>query len=112
MAPTGSSSFRVFSTKSADQTTSTPATAPIRTAAAQTIFDAGIRRAENEQAQAQYDQTVANYRQTVLNAFQAVEDDLASLRILSQEIEQEQTAVASANHYLGLSLTRFKAGVD
>ena len=80
--------------------------------AAQTIFDAGIRRAENEQAQAQYDQTVANYRQTVLNAFQAVEDDLASLRILSTEIEQEQTAVASANHYLGLSLTRFKAGVD
>src|ERR1035441_4704945 len=33
MAPTRSSSFRLFSTKSADQTPSTPATAPIRTAA-------------------------------------------------------------------------------
>ena len=80
--------------------------------AAETIFDAGIRRAQNEQARAQYDQTVANYRESVLTAFQAVEDNLSSLRILSQEIGQEQTAVNSARHYLDLSLTRFKSGVD
>jgi NodT family efflux transporter outer membrane factor (OMF) lipoprotein len=80
--------------------------------AAETIFDAGIRHAQNEQAQAQYDVTVANYRESVLTAFQAVEDNLSSLRILSREIDQEQTAVNSSRHYLDLSLTRFKSGVD
>jgi len=76
------------------------------------IFDAGVRRAESEQARAQYEGTVATYRQTVLTAFQAVEDELSSLRILSQEIEQEHTAVNAANHYLDLATTRFRTGVD
>lgn len=76
------------------------------------LFTGGARRGVREQAEAQYDADVANYRQTVLTAFQAVEDNLANLRILSREIDQERTAVRSANHYLDLSLTRFKAGVD
>ncbi|MBV9610874.1 MAG: efflux transporter outer membrane subunit [Acidobacteriaceae bacterium] len=78
----------------------------------QTVFDAGVRRAQNEQAQALYDQAVANYRQSVLGAFQAVEDQLSSLRILSQELGEERTAVESANRSLDLSMTRFRAGVD
>jgi NodT family efflux transporter outer membrane factor (OMF) lipoprotein len=40
---------------------------------AQTIFDAGLRKATVQQFQAAYDQTVANYRETVLTAFQQVE---------------------------------------
>lgn len=79
---------------------------------AQTLFDAGARRALNEQAEASYDGAVANYRQTVLTTFQSVEDNLAALRILSSEVEQQRTAIGSANHYLDLSVTRFKAGVD
>ncbi len=79
---------------------------------AQTIFDAGLRRAANQQAQASYEGTVANYRQSVLTAFQAVEDNLSALRILSQEIVEQHTAVDSANHFLDLSLTRYKGGVD
>jgi NodT family efflux transporter outer membrane factor (OMF) lipoprotein len=79
---------------------------------AQTFFEGGARRALNEQAQAQYDVTVANYRQTVLTAFQAVEDNLASLRILSEEIVQQHTVVLSASHYLDLALTRYRTGVD
>jgi len=79
---------------------------------AQTLFDAGARRGATQQAEAQYDQAVANYRQTVLTAFQAVEDNLASLRILSQEIEQQRKAVQAATHYLDLSLARYKSGVD
>ncbi len=79
---------------------------------AETVFDAGVRRAQSQQAQAQYEQTVANYRQSVLTSFQAVEDNLSALRILSQEIDEQRTAVASASHYLDLSLTRFKGGVD
>jgi len=55
---------------------------------------------------------VANYRQAVLSAFQAVEDNLAALRILAQEAGQEHTAVASAEHYLSLAQTRYRAGID
>jgi NodT family efflux transporter outer membrane factor (OMF) lipoprotein len=78
----------------------------------QTLYDGGARRAQNEQANAQYDAAVANYRQTVLTSFQAVEDQLSSLRILSQEVLQQRTALASANHYLDLALTRYRTGVD
>ena len=78
----------------------------------ETIFDAGARRGQNEQAQANYDVAIANYRQTVLTAFQAVEDNLAALRILAQEIEQQQTAIVSAAHYLDLALLRYRTGVD
>ncbi len=79
---------------------------------AQTLFDGGARRAQNEQAQAQYDAAVANYRQTVLTSFQSVEDQLAALRILSQEIVEQQTAINSSQRYLDLATIRYKTGVD
>lgn len=78
----------------------------------QTLFDGGARRAATEQAQASYDAAVANYRNTVLTDFQAVEDQLSSLTILSREAKQEENAVRSAGHYLDLALTRYKTGVD
>ncbi len=46
---------------------------------AQTIFDAGLRQAQKEQAIAVWDETVASYRSTVLTGFQEVEDNLAAL---------------------------------
>ncbi len=72
----------------------------------------GARRGATEQAEASYDATVAAYRQTVLTAFQAVEDNLSNLRILSTEVEQQHTAVHSASHSLDLALVRFRTGVD
>ena len=81
-------------------------------AAAETIFDAGLRRATMEQFRAQYDETVANYRQTVLTAFQQVEDNLASLRILSGEIQYQDTAVKSAERTLAIAQDRYKLGLD
>jgi len=78
----------------------------------QTLYDHGARRALNLQAEAQYDAAVANYRQTVLTSFQAVEDQLAALRILSAEIIQQQTAINSSQRYLDLALLRYKTGVD
>ena len=81
-------------------------------ALAETIFDAGKRQAVTEQAWANYRGTVASYRETVLAAFQEVEDDLASLRILSQELQQQNVAVASSQRYLNLANTRYKLGVD
>jgi len=79
---------------------------------AETIFDAGLRRATVQQYQANYDQTVANYRQTVLTSFQQVEDNLASLRILSQVINQQDGAVEAATRSLQEATARYKAGLD
>ncbi len=79
---------------------------------AQTLFDGGARRGALQQAQANYDQTVAMYRQTVLTAFQQVEDNLAALRMLSQEVQQEDTAVTSSQRYLSLANQRYKVGID
>ncbi len=62
----------------------------------QTIFDGGRRRATSEGALANYHATVANYRETTLTAFQQVEDNLAALRILEHEAQQQREAVAEA----------------
>ncbi len=79
--------------------------------AAETIFDAGRRRALTDQARAAYDSQVATYRQTVLNGFQQVEDNLAAVRILENEAKVQDEAVVAAQHSLDLSITRYKGGV-
>jgi NodT family efflux transporter outer membrane factor (OMF) lipoprotein len=81
-------------------------------AASEILFDAGLRRATMEQFRAQYDATVANYRQTVLTAFQQVEDNLASLRILSGELQFQDTAIKSAERTLVIAQDRYKLGID
>ncbi|HMK87447.1 MAG TPA: efflux transporter outer membrane subunit [Steroidobacteraceae bacterium] len=78
----------------------------------QVLFDAGERRAALLQARAQNEAQVANYRQTVLAAFQSVEDQLAALRILSEELEQQRRATLAAKHFVELSVVRFRQGVD
>jgi NodT family efflux transporter outer membrane factor (OMF) lipoprotein len=78
----------------------------------ETIFDAGLRRATVNQFIAAYNSDVAGYRQTVLTAFQQVEDNLASERIMSKEIEEQDLAVQSARQYLELALARYETGVD
>jgi len=79
---------------------------------AETLFDAGLRRATVQQFQAAFEQTVANYRQTVLTAFQQVEDNLAALRILSLQIQQQDAAVRSAQRNLTVATDRYKLGID
>jgi NodT family efflux transporter outer membrane factor (OMF) lipoprotein len=81
-------------------------------ALAETLFDGGLRRATVEQYQATYDQTVALYRQTVLTAFEQVEDNMAALRVLSQVIGQQDTAVKSAERNLQLANDRYRLGID
>jgi len=79
-------------------------------ALAQTLFDAGLRRAQTAQAMATYDENVANYRQTVLAGFQEVEDNLAALRILEQEALVQDDAVKSARESLTITLNQYRAG--
>ena len=71
----------------------------------------GRRRALTDQARAAYDFQVATYRQSVLSGFQQVEDNLAAVRILENEAQVQQVAVAAAERSLDLSITRYKGGV-
>jgi NodT family efflux transporter outer membrane factor (OMF) lipoprotein len=84
----------------------------VGSAISETIYDGGLRRATMEQYRAQYDGTVANYRNTVLTAFQQVEDNLAALRVLSKEIQEQDTAIASAQRSLKLATDRYRLGID
>ncbi len=80
----------------------------------QTFFDAGRRRAVSEGAAANYDGTVASYRQTALTAFGEVEDNLAALRILEKEAQEQRETLASALDLESLRLftNRYEGGVD
>jgi len=79
---------------------------------AETLFDAGRRRATSQAALANYDATVANYRESALTAFQQVEDNLAALRILNQEAQQQNEATASAQESLQIFTDRYIGGAD
>ena len=78
----------------------------------ETIYDGGLRRATANQYIATYNANVAAYRQSVLAAFQQVEDSLAAVRILSQQILRQKEAVDSSQTFLRLELGRYDTGVD
>jgi outer membrane protein TolC len=77
---------------------------------AETIFDAGRRRAQVSQNLAAYDAAVAAYRQSVLTAFQQVEDSLSTLRILAEESVVADLSVKSADRALAVSTAQYRAG--
>jgi NodT family efflux transporter outer membrane factor (OMF) lipoprotein len=78
----------------------------------ETIYDAGLRRATVNQYIFTYNADVASYRQTVLTAFQQVEDYLAEVRILSQQIKKQQEAEQSAELFVKLETARYETGID
>jgi outer membrane protein TolC len=78
--------------------------------ASETLLSGGQRSAAVAAARATYDQSVANYRETVLAAFQNVEDELASLRILGQQIGVQQAAVEAAQRAVEITLNEYQAG--
>jgi outer membrane protein TolC len=78
----------------------------------QTLFDAGRRRATSEATLPKYNALAATYRQTTLTAFQQVDDNLAALRVLVQEAEQQQRAVSAAQECLQVFTNRYQGGVD
>jgi NodT family efflux transporter outer membrane factor (OMF) lipoprotein len=78
----------------------------------ETVYDGGLRRATVNQFITTYNADVASYRQTVLTGFQQVEDALASVRILSRQILQQDQAVKSSQEVLQLEQYRYQTGVD
>lgn len=79
-------------------------------ALAATLFDGGALRAQEAQAIANYDENVATYRQTVLTAFQEVEDNLAALAALRDELQLESAAERAAAETLRIAQAQYKAG--
>jgi NodT family efflux transporter outer membrane factor (OMF) lipoprotein len=77
---------------------------------AATLFDGGLRKGQVRLSQATYEAQVATYRQTVLTAFQQVEDQLSSLRILEQEQATEADAVKAAQDAVDIALAQYTAG--
>ena len=73
--------------------------------------DAGRRRALTQEAEAAYDSRAAEYRQAVLMAFEEVEDNLAALRTLADEAQQQDRATETSQRSLDLALNRYRAGV-
>jgi NodT family efflux transporter outer membrane factor (OMF) lipoprotein len=84
----------------------------VGSSATEVIFDAGLRKNTVRQFTATYNADVAAYRQTVLTAFQQVEDSIATLRITSEQIAQEQAAVNAAKRNLEIALSRYQTGLD
>jgi NodT family efflux transporter outer membrane factor (OMF) lipoprotein len=76
----------------------------------QTIFDAGARNAQVEQARSAFEAAVADYRQTVLTGFQQVEDQLAALRILAEQAAAQDVAVGSAREAERIITNQYRAG--
>jgi NodT family efflux transporter outer membrane factor (OMF) lipoprotein len=77
---------------------------------ADTLFDAGARRAQVAQARAAYDVSVDDYRQAVLTSFQQVEDNLVTLRVLEQQASIEDATVTAAKEAERLTLNQYRAG--
>ena len=76
----------------------------------ETVFDAGLRNAQNKQAVAVFDASVAAYRQAVLTGFQEVEDNLSALRVLQDEAMIQDEAVAAARQTLEVTMNQYRSG--
>jgi outer membrane protein, multidrug efflux system len=76
------------------------------------LFDGGRRHAGLKGAAAEVDLSLAAYREQVLIAFRDVEDQLASLRILSDQADIQQRALTSAARITKLSDSRFRSGLS
>lgn len=77
---------------------------------AETVFDAGARRARVAQSRAAWEGAVAAYRQTVLTALGQVEDNLAAQRVLATEAEQRRAAAQAATANEAIVRNQYLAG--
>jgi NodT family efflux transporter outer membrane factor (OMF) lipoprotein len=75
------------------------------------LLDFGARAAVNQQARAAYQEAVDNYRKTTLTAYQEVEDSLAALHHLADEVAADEAASKSAESAANHSDKRYDAGV-
>ncbi len=75
------------------------------------LFDGGRREAGVQNANATWDAAAASYREQVLVAFQDVEDQLAALRLLTDQANAQTQAVDAAARATVLSNSRYRNGL-
>ena len=78
----------------------------------ETFFDGGLRHSVERAAYATFDAQAATYKQTTLVAFQQVEDNLAALRILTTEADQQHQATVAAQGAQTIFNNRYVGGLD
>ncbi|PZU10111.1 efflux transporter outer membrane subunit [Sphingomonas sp.] len=74
------------------------------------LFDGGRRRGSLAVAKARWSEATASYRGKVLVAFQEVEDNLASLHYLEDQLSAERDAVRQAAAGESLSVSKYTKG--
>lgn len=74
------------------------------------LIDGGRNRNNIVRSEAVLEEAVGTYRQSVLTAFAEVEDNLAGLRILAQQGNEIDQALASARRSAGLAQKLYDAG--
>ncbi len=82
------------------------------TSVTELVFEGGLRHAQVAAAEAAYAQSVAAYRQTVLSAFQQVEDQLSSVRILAQQAVVQDRADRDAAQAVTIALNEYQLGTQ
>jgi multidrug efflux system outer membrane protein len=75
------------------------------------IFDGGRREAAVKFRGVEMDVAIAQYREQVLVAVRDVEDQLAAIRLLSEQAQAQDRAVASAARATTLSGIRYRDGI-
>jgi NodT family efflux transporter outer membrane factor (OMF) lipoprotein len=80
-------------------------------AAGLTLLDFGGRGARTRQARAAHEEAVARYRQTVLVAWREVEDELATLHHVGDELAADEAASRSARSSAAHADRRYEAGI-
>jgi multidrug efflux system outer membrane protein len=75
------------------------------------IFNGGRLRAGVRAAQARRDGAVAAYQQAIYQAFREVEDALAGLRHLREQLEADEKVVGAERRRLDLASLRYEGGV-
>ncbi len=76
------------------------------------LFKGGYRRAQLQQSWSIYRETLNEYRSGVLNAFMEVENGISKTQLISQELQKQKKAVASASQTQTLSMKLFRGGLD
>lgn len=74
------------------------------------LFDAGLRRAQIDEATAVQRQSINAYAQAALTAFQDVEDSLDQNRVVAERVEALAAAAQAQNRAFDLATVRYEAG--
>ena len=79
---------------------------------AQTVFDAGRREAQTEEARAREDELLAAYRGAAITAFSEVETSLGAITNLNEQETYQIEQVDQSEQAFNIAQARYREGVD